>query len=117
MIPRSLAIATSVANPATGPGNAQTTSKTATSNVRLNNVKATRAIAKDLVPTTIETLAASQDGVPRHLLQELQPPRRPTLIPFIGARHANDGRPHTPRKRTQEPPAEQTHHQTVLQPP
>ena len=105
-----------MANLATGPGNAQTTSKTATINVRPNNVKATKAIAKDLVPTTSETFA-SQDGVPRRQLQELQPQRKPTLILSIGARHANDGQQLTPRTRTPEPPAEQMHHRTVLQPP
>ena len=85
---------------------------------RLTNVKA-KAIAKDPVLPTIATLAASQDGDPHHLHQELPPPRRLILTPSTGVRRASVGRPHMPRIHTLELLAERTlqHIRMALRPP
>ena len=82
-----------------------------------NVVLKAKAIVKDPVLPTIEALA-SQDGVPRHLHQELQPPRRLTTTPSIGVRRASAGQLRMPQKHTPGLLAERTQHNLVaLRPP
>ena len=92
--PRSPETAISVERQVTGHENAQrTTSKVTT------HAPSVKAIVPASAPTTIAT-PASQDGAPRHLLQEPQRPRKRTTTPLIGAPRANVGPQRTQRKPT-----------------
>ena len=94
-VERNLALATRAASQVTGRESVPRTSRATT---HVSNVKA--IVSKDPVrPTTIAVLA-NLDGVPRHLLQALQRPRRPTTTLSTGAQHANVGRPLIRLKRT-----------------